>query len=171
MVRIETPSIGGRSIESWDADWHVVPKGLIAHQAYLAGLFGLYRYRLGDRVMVLGAGTDTKGGIAKRCSDMIRPSPSGRDHYAGRMVFKHRDQLVLDVLITGDDRRAQKIARQLKWPMIDHHQPAWNRASIRRPSEFRPLVKVSALTSVSALRPFSLGRPQPFGPGHHASPL
>lgn len=126
MTTDPTPQIGGKALEEWNLQWVCVPHGLKHHQAYLTEEVGLYRYLLNNETMALGAGTDSKGGIAKRLSDMIRPSWSGRDHHAGQLVYAHRNQLTVEVLLTGSGRQAQAIARRLRGPMIALHHPVWN---------------------------------------------
>lgn len=118
--------IGGKTIEEWDQLWFPVAGGLQQHQSQLTEEVGLYRYVWNDQTMALGTGTDGKGGIAKRLSDMIRPGWSGRDHQAGKLIFAHRHQLVVEVLLTGSGRQAQWIARKLKEPMMALHRPVWN---------------------------------------------
>ena len=129
------PQIDGKTLEEWNLQWVRVPNGLRQHQAQLTEEVGLYRYLLDGQTMALGAGTDSKGGIAKRLSDMIRPSWSGRDHHAGQLVYAHRDQLTVEVLLTGAGRQAQAIARRLRGPMITLHQPVWNVPNPAAPSQ------------------------------------
>ena len=124
MKKVQSPLIGGQFIQEWDGNWIKVPGGLMHHQSYLRDSVGLYRLRLNCRIVALGTGTDKKGGLAKRLSDFRRPSPSGRDHHAGRLIYDHLDQLDVEVLITGK-RHQPETARQLKWPMILRHRPAW----------------------------------------------
>jgi hypothetical protein len=126
MTKDHTPLIGGKPMEEWGRLWVRVPNGLKQHQSDLTGEVGLYRYILNGQTMALGTGTDRKGGIAKRLSDFIRSGWSGRDHHAGQLIFKHRDQLVVEVLLTGSGQQARAIARRLKAPMMLLHQPPWN---------------------------------------------
>lgn len=126
MTKDELPSFGGKTIEEWNQEWVRVPDGLKHHQSQLTYVVGLYRYRLHSQDMALGTGTDSKGGIAKRLSDFIRPGWSGRSHHAGQLIFEHRKKLELWVLITGSGPAARSVARRLKAPMEAFHQPAWN---------------------------------------------
>ena len=126
MTENELPSLGGKTIEEWNQEWVRVPDGLKHHQPQLTDVVGLYRYRLHSQDMALGTGTDSKGGIAKRLSDFIRPGWSGRSHHAGQLIFEHRKKLELWVLITGSGLAARSVARRLKAPMEAFHQPAWN---------------------------------------------
>lgn len=118
--------IGGKTVEEWDSLWEPVPGGLAEYHPHLRPVVGLYRTRLGDRVTALGTGTDTCGGLAKRLSDFRRPSPSGRRHYAGLLIFEHLDRLEVDVLVVPDRPDARRIGRKLKAPMVRLHRPAWN---------------------------------------------
>lgn len=140
-----TPQIGGKTLEEWNQQWVRVPHGLKQHQAHLTEEVGLYRYLLDEQTMALGSGMDSKGGIAKRLSDMIRPSWSGRDHHAGRLIYAHRNRLTVEVLLTGSGRQAQAIARRLKKPMVELHQPVWNAPNTAPPS--RRDVRLEGITS------------------------
>lgn len=126
MKHQRVPLIGGKTIDEWDQLWVPVPNGLRQHQSHLTEAVGLYRYILNRQTMALGTGTDSKGGIAKRLSDMIRPSWSGRDHHLGKLVYDNRRRLAVEVLLTGSGHEAQAIARKLKVPMVNLHQPSWN---------------------------------------------
>lgn len=128
------PQIDSKTLEEWNLQWVRVPNGLRQHQAHLTEDVGLYRYLLDGQTMALGTGTDSKGGIAKRLSDMIRPSWSGRDHHAGQLIYAHRNRLTVEVLLTGAGRYAQAIARRLKGPMVNLHQPVWNAPNTAAPS-------------------------------------
>jgi len=126
MTENPPPVIGGKTIEEWEGRWIQVPLGLLRHQPHLREVVGLYRYKLNGQVVALGTGTDSKGGIAKRLSDFIRSGWSGRDHHAGQLIYAHRHQLVVEVLIAGSGPQAQAIARQLRDPMVELHSPPWN---------------------------------------------
>jgi hypothetical protein len=131
MTKVQSPPIGGKTIEEWNQRWVRVPEGLKRHQSHLTEQVGLYHYTRKGQSTALGTGTDTKGGIAKRLSDFIRLGWSGRSHHAGQRIFEHRDQLEVWVLITGSGPYARKIARLLKAPMMALRQPAWNVPSPR----------------------------------------
>lgn len=151
MTKDHSPAIGGKTLEEWNQQWVRVPSGLKQHQSDLTGEVGLYRYILNGQIMALGTGTDRKGGIAKRLSDFIRSGWSGRDHHAGQLVFKYRDQLVVEVLLTGSGQQARAIARRLKAPMMSLHQPAWN--SPRRASSPAGKAKAGQAQSVRTAMP------------------
>ena len=62
----------------------------------------------------------------KRLSDFRRPSPSGRCHHAGLLIFEHLDELEVDVLVVPDGPETRRIGRKLKAPVVRLHRPAWN---------------------------------------------
>ena len=125
MTSDQPLSIGGKTIDEWD-QWVKVPGGLDDYQPQLRYKVGLYRVLDSGRIVALGTGTDKGGGLAKRLSDFRRPSPSGRNHYAGARINANLGGLEIEVLITGSDRHAREIGRQLKAPMMQRHRPAWN---------------------------------------------
>jgi hypothetical protein len=126
MTKIQPLLIGGKAIEDWDLFWVAVEGGLKRPQPDLRRKAGLYRASCSGQIMALGMGTDKVGGLAKRLSDFRRPSPSGRNHHAGELIYANLDRLEVEVLVTGSDLRAREIGRQLKTPMIRLHQPVWS---------------------------------------------
>jgi hypothetical protein len=135
MTKHQTPAtIRDSNIDEGDADWVALKGGLRQRHHELDGLLGLYRLTLNGQDMAIGTGIDIKQGIPKRLYDFHRPSSSGRNHHAGQLIFQHRDQLEVQVLITGTDRQGQRIARQLKTVMLERLKPAWNPARTPRPS-------------------------------------
>jgi hypothetical protein len=136
MQNIESPLIGGKTIEEWDRLWTKVEGGLKHYHPALRHSVGLYRLRLDGQIVVIGTGTDLRGGLAKRLSDFIRPGSSGRNYPAGERIYTKRDRLEVEVLITGSDSHAQEIGRQLKTLMIERHRPPWT-APARSPDTFK----------------------------------
>ncbi len=126
MTKVEPSPIGGRAVEDWDRLWVTVDDGLKDYQPSLRNRVGLYRVSRNGVTMAIGTGTDKAGGLAKRLSDFHRPSPSGRNHHAGLLIYGARDSLKVEVLVTGSDGYAREIGRQLKMPMTRLHEPAWN---------------------------------------------
>ena len=138
--KAEPKLIGGRTVEEWDRMWVKVPEGLTRHQSHLRASVGLYRLILKGQTVVIGTGTDKGGGLAKRLSDFRRPSPSGRNHHAGRLIHEHLNLLEVEVLITGG-RYEPQAARRLRRPMIARHHPAWTAPSpLTFPNKRQPLV-------------------------------
>lgn len=125
MTKSQSPLIGGKTVEEWDRLWRPVEGGLRQHHPKLRHQVGLYRVSRKGQIMAIGAGTDKSGGLAKRLSDFRRPNTSGREHYAGRLIYEHRDVLEVEVLITGSSSAEREVGRQLKTPMIHLHRPVW----------------------------------------------
>lgn len=127
MTKQQTPPlIGGKTIDAWDAEWDALKGGLRERHHALDGLLGLYRLTLNGQDVAIGRGIDIRQGIPKRLYDFTRRSWSGRNHHMGRLIYEHRDQLELQVLIVGVGQEAQQIARQLSKAMIERHEPSWN---------------------------------------------
>jgi hypothetical protein len=126
MQNTERPLIGGKTLEEWNQQWVKVPGGLTQRQKQLRPDVGLFRMLLGGQIVVVGSGTDKRHGIEKRLYDLGRPGKSSRDHHAGRYIYENRHRLDVEVLITGRDEPARKIASRLKAPMMQLHKPAQN---------------------------------------------
>ncbi len=78
--------------------------------------------------MLIGVGTAKQGALAKRLSDYRRLSPSGRRCRSGQYIYDNRHLMKVEVLVIGDvnDKQAAKLARRLKVPMIERHNPKLN---------------------------------------------
>jgi hypothetical protein len=136
MQSNDGPLIGGKTLEEWDRLWTKVEGGFQHYHPELRHVVGLIRVSRDGQIMALGTGCDRDGGLAKRQSDFRRPGSSGRNHYAGRLIYEHRHELLVEVLITGSDSHAQEIGRQLKTLMIERHRPKW-KAPARSPDTFK----------------------------------
>lgn len=112
-------------VERCDDLWRRVPGGLTKHQRSYRFDVGLYRFTFRGQIVVIGIATAKTGGLAKRRSDFRRPSDSGRRTLAGKMVYRHRDEIVVEVLITGEDQEARILTSLLRDPMIERHEPLW----------------------------------------------
>lgn len=127
MTKHQMPAtVGGKTIDEWETEWVALRGGLRERHHQLDGLLGLLRLTLSGRDMFIGSGIDIRQGIPKRLYDFHRPSPSGRNHHAGQLIYEHRDQLEVQVLMTGEGRQAQRLARQLRPLMLERHEPVWN---------------------------------------------
>ncbi|MXO74836.1 hypothetical protein GRI40_06330 [Altererythrobacter aerius] len=116
--------IGGKTLQQWDTEWVRVNGGFRILHPELNHSVGLFRAVRDGQVMVLGQATEcANGGLRKRLSDFRRSSWSGRNHTAGWYIYTNRDVLKLEVLVTGSDREAAKVAAALKRPMIALHEP------------------------------------------------
>lgn len=156
MKKVEPKLIDGRTLGEWDRKWDKVPGGLTQRQKQLRPDVGLFRMLLSGQIVVVGSGTDKRHGIEKRLYDLGRPGNSSRNHHAGRLIYEHLDELVVEVLITGHGPLAQETAKQLKDPMIRLHKPRWTapardprtfiRARKRKPKRSGPLPKPTPYT-------------------------
>lgn len=111
--------------QRWDQKWFKVEGGLTVHQTTLNRVVGVYRFTYRGKVAVIGIATAKKGGLAKRLSDFRRDSDNARRTYAGRLSYQHRAQIVVEVLMTGDDQDARVTASLLKDWMIQRYKPLW----------------------------------------------
>lgn len=126
MTKNQPLLIDAMTIDEWDRKWDDVPGGLRRPQPQLRHTVGLYRLTLRGQIMALGTAVDRSRGIAKRLADLGRNGDSGRNHHAGKLIFKNLDVLELEVLETGGNvEHAREIARQLRTPMIQRHHPVW----------------------------------------------
>lgn len=126
MTHTESLLIGQKAIEEWDREWKLVAGGLKAYQPKLRRIVGLFRVRRGSQIMFIGQATELKGGLAKRLSDHHRPGTGGRNYRAGRLIYEHRHELVVEVLMVGVGTSAQSLSRALKPTMLERHKPPWN---------------------------------------------
>lgn len=118
--------IGPMTLSEWDQKWVKVEGGLTVPQPQLRRKIGVFRVRLNGRVMFVGKVVEWPGGLAKRLADFDRPSSSGRNHYAGRLIHAHRHDLVVEVLITNTDEHIEAFPGDLKTAMVRLHKPVWN---------------------------------------------
>lgn len=126
-----TALIEGKTLAEWDQDWDLRPDGLLTYQHGLKELIGVYRIIENGRVIFIGVGTAPKVGIAKRISDLIRPSPSGRRYRSGQYVYENRHKLQIEVLIVGEvgNEAAARASKALKQAMIERDRPKLNVAA------------------------------------------
>jgi hypothetical protein len=126
-ISYEYTSIGGKTPREWDQAWVKVEGGFQIPHPDLRYVVGLYRAVQSGQVMFIGQATEHRNrGLYKRLADFRRKSPSGRRHHAGELIHENMNHLRLEVLITGSDVAAAKIARQLRTPLIKRHAPPWN---------------------------------------------
>lgn len=121
-------TIGGRTISQWESSWQYAgilsQLNLTQYNKYV----GLYRARLGGRVVYIGKATEwNNGGFRKRLSDYTRDSASARKHGSGQKMYQHRNELTIELLIVGSDARAAEITPKLEALMIGRYNPEWNK--------------------------------------------
>jgi len=120
-------AIGGRTLDEWEQEWRGLGilnnLNLTPYNRYV----GVYRAWLNNRIIYIGRAIEwNNGGFRKRLSDYTRDSDSARKHKSGQKMYEYRDQLNMEIIITGSDEESTKVAGQLEARLIAKYQPAWN---------------------------------------------
>jgi hypothetical protein len=120
--------IAGRTIQEWDQQWRYAgilsSINLTEYNKYV----GLYRARLGGRIVYIGKAIEwNNGGFRKRLSDYTRESNSARKHGSGQKMYAHRNELVIELLIVGNDAKAAEVTPKLEALMVGKYNPEWNK--------------------------------------------
>jgi hypothetical protein len=89
---------------------------------------GLYRARNDDGTVYIGRATEhDNGGLGKRLRDYTRESGSSRKHGSGQKMHENRHALKIDVLVTGSDKKAAQVAKDLENRLLKNKpKPEWN---------------------------------------------
>lgn len=88
---------------------------------------GVYRATLNEKIVYIGKATElTNGGFRKRLRDYTRLSNSARDYPSGRLMYKHKDEVLIDILMVKRDESGILEARNIESSLIDKFQPEWN---------------------------------------------
>lgn len=106
--------------------WVPLKEGLGGDHAALSGKVGLFRFMLAGRVVYLGCATELNGRVLrKRLRDIYCRGDTHRNHHAGRMAYKHRAGIEIEVMVTGSDYRAAARARELRKQVLKDMRPIW----------------------------------------------
>lgn len=120
--------IGGKTISQWESGWQSIGILSDADLTPYNKFVGLYRARLGGRIVYIGRAIEfSNGGFRKRLSDYRRQSDSARKHESGQQMNTYSDQISIDILVTGDDAAAADVARELERLLIGKYTPEWNK--------------------------------------------
>ena len=122
--------IDGRPVAEWDKKWFHVADWRTNNTDELKAARGIVRLSMNGEVVFIGRASDNKRGIVKKFRDLVRSSDSSRRHYAGRLAYKHRNELTVDVIITAEYRQAEHINFQLKSALVELYAPAWSASNI-----------------------------------------
>jgi len=117
-----------KSVRDWDKEWQ--PLGTLANVSlsHLSHSVGLYRASLNGEVVYIGRAVEyNNGGLRKRLSDYTRASDTGRKHRSGQHMHKHAHELQMDILVTGSDAEAAKLAKKLEPQFVRLYRPKWNK--------------------------------------------
>lgn len=96
------------------------------HRANLVGfdsIRGLLRVRLHGETMFIGRAAAEGSSIKSRLDAYRKRYGTGRNHYAGQMIFEHRAEIIMEIAVL--DLPAFEI-NQLADALIDRLQPPWN---------------------------------------------
>ena len=127
MSKVKPPLLfDGKTVEQWYEQRAKIHKWLDPEGYDLRGQVGVILFRQNGKVVAISIGTELKGGLQKRLADFYRDSLSGRNYAAGHRLYVERDTLSVEVIITGSDAAAQKLARRLKYALIKLKGPAWH---------------------------------------------
>jgi len=119
--------IGGKSFPEWEAQWQSIGTLNSADLTPLNKYVGLYRAILDGEIVYIGRAIEyNNGGLRKRLSDYTRDSSSARKHSSGQKMYSHRDQLHMEVNITGDSEEGATTANKLEVLFIGKYKPRWN---------------------------------------------
>lgn len=120
--------LGGKSLEEWNRQWKSIGYLKYADLTPYNKCVGLYRHRIGSKVMYVGRAIElNNGGFRKRLSDYRRESDSARKHKSGRLIHEHLDQIVTDIIVVGDTEEAVKLTKDLEKLFIAKYNPPWNK--------------------------------------------
>lgn len=125
--RVPALKVSKKAATREELAWVPLKEGLGGDHAALAGKVGLFRFKLAGRVVYLGCATELNGrGLRKRLRDIYCRGGTYRNHHAGRMAYQHREDIEIEVLVTGSDYRAGAKARELRRQMLEDIRPIWN---------------------------------------------
>ena len=105
--------------------WQTIPHWYRAGLVGFAGVRGLIRVRLNGETMFLGHGE-----IAGRISAYRSPKGTGKNHYAGQMIRKHKTQI--EMQFAAFDETPSQIRNRFD-AMLREANPPWNVPDGHRP--------------------------------------
>jgi len=84
---------------------------------------GLIRVSLDGRIMFIGRAAAMGSSLKSRLDAYSKPYGTGRNHYAGKMIYAHRAEILMEYAVL--DLPAFEI-NQLADDLIEMHEPPWN---------------------------------------------
>jgi len=119
---------GNKSLHEWDREWKSIGYLKFAHLTPYNKSVGLYRHKIGNKVMYVGRAIELhNGGFRKRLSDYRRDSDSARKHKSGQLINEHLDQITTDIMIVGNTEEAVQLTNILEDQFIAKYNPPWNK--------------------------------------------
>lgn len=116
--------LGDKTVEQWENEWKLLGVlGTLADKLDdYKKVVGVYRAELNGKIVYIGSTFEFyNNGIYKRLMDYIRPEESGRKHSSGQKMYSNKDDIIIYVLVTGDDIYASAIAKALEIILIDNY--------------------------------------------------
>jgi len=88
---------------------------------------GVYRATLNGKVVYIGKATElNNGGFRKRLRDYTRSSSSARSYPAGELMYKHRNEIQIEIIVFDDNLKAIVDIEALEIKLIREEIPIWN---------------------------------------------
>lgn len=120
-------AIGDKSLEEWERQWRNI--GILSSLSLTQynNDVGVYRARLNGKIIYIGRAIEwSNGGFRKRLSDYTRDSDSARKHRSGQKMYEHRNELSIEIIVTGSNEESAEVAGKLESRLIVKYQPEWN---------------------------------------------
>lgn len=103
--------------------WVPIPRWHLAELVGFTRVRGLFRVHLDGEIMFIGRAAAEDSGLKTRLDSYRRRKGSGRNHYAGRMIYEHRAEIEMQIATL--DLPPFEINR-LADCLIADLQPRWN---------------------------------------------
>lgn len=88
---------------------------------------GVYRATFDGEVVYIGKATElNNGGFRKRLRDYTRLSNSARNYPAGEQMFRHRNEILIEIVVFNRSKDSIPDIEELETQLIKEKQPIWN---------------------------------------------
>lgn len=102
-------------------NWVTIPHWHTAKFVGLSKARGLFRFRLKGETMFLGHAAE--GELTGRFGAYRNAKGTGKNHYAGRLIYEHRAELEMQIAVL--DKPAEQILRLFDAELCER-RPVWN---------------------------------------------
>lgn len=100
---------------------------------------GIYRAMLDGVIVYIGKATElNNGGFRKRLRDYTRESSSARNYPSGNLMHRHKDELVIEILVFGRSIQSVSEIEAQEKKLINKFNPEWNNKDKEQKNEARP---------------------------------
>lgn len=134
--------VGGKAIREWKKEWQPVAGGFRPKRSELRHFVGLGRAVLNGETKYIFCAADPKGGIEKGLQRIRGKKQTGNAGSGAQAMIAHFDELELEILIVGKDRKSGALAELLKPALVRHYNPEWHAGHRRRMERIRRGEKV-----------------------------